>query len=482
MRQLEHDGQLTTIAISRMNYRAIRAQLSEQGEFPFVNSSYGDNHDQVVIPPLTRAEFVAAAMAANLDSARAQALFAYVGGPDSVHAAVIGAALESEDDVVDRAARALGDSLERFFEAAIGPLATDRDDLRLRVATGQLLPAQIAYLRSLDLSRFLLKEGKGGKTIVAGPVLGRLLLSGRDGPWIAYARVLEAIDDQRLADAARQVTLLDRDSPHLEAFASLVTMLAAVHDSDKGGLLEIDWKTAQRVGRRLLASNLPIDRHRAWIDQLVRWSERVGDAVDTGQGRGARLDILVRQTTDPDVRKLLGYALRVFLGRVRRSGSPGEQVRAAGSIPESILQSLSAYLDLDPLNVPSNLPELDYQRYFGNLGEYRRPEAGSRLDLTHLLVIVPALLEKRCAEFRDEICLCDASFVKPLHQRLVSRMRNATAHTYAEMDDKDATFFFTTCDTLLKDAIAVWDRNATGTPHEEPDRQALADLLSGHVG
>jgi hypothetical protein len=481
MRQLEHDGQLTTIAISPMNYRAIRAQLSEQGKFPFVNSAYGDNHDQVVMPPLTRTEFVVAAMAAGLNDARAQALFAYVGGPDSVDAAVIRAALEGEEDVVDRAARTLGHSLERFFEVAIGPLETDRDELRLRVATGQLLPAQIAYLRSLDLSKFLLKEGKGGQTIVASPVLGRLLLTGRDGPWIAYARVLEAIDDQRFADAARHVALLDRDSPHLEAFARLVTMLAAVHDSDKGGLLEIDWKTAQRVGGHLLASNLPIDRHRAWIDQLVRWSERVGDAVDTGQGRGARLDILVRQATDPDVRKLLGYALRVFLRRVRRSGSPGEQVRAAGSIPESILQSLSAYLDFDPLSAPSELPDLDYQRFFGNLGEYRRPDPGSRLDLTHLLVIVPALLEKRCAEFHDEIFLCDPSFVKPLHQRLVMQMRNATAHTYAEMDEKAATFFFKICDTLLEDAIAVWGRNATGAPHEEPDRQALADLLSGRV-
>jgi hypothetical protein len=325
-------------------------------------------------------------MAAGLNDARAQALFAYVGGPDSVDAAVIRAALEGEEDVVDGAARTLGDSLERFFDVAIGPFKTDRDDLRLRVATGQLLPAQIAYLRSLDLSKFLLKEGKGGQTSPPG---------------------------------------MDRPACPLE-----------------------------RTSRR---------RRRYWPE----WR------------RAARYP--GRQATDPDVRKLLGYALRVFLRRVRRSGSPGEQVRAAGSIPESILQSLSAYLDLDPLSAPSELPDLDYQRFFGNLGEYRRPDPGSRLDLTHLLVIVPALLEKRCAEFHDEICLCDAGFVKPLHQRLVMQMRNATAHTYAEMDEKAATFFFKICDTLLEDATVVWGRNATGAPHEEPDRQALADLLSGCV-
>jgi hypothetical protein len=189
----------------------------------------------------------------------------------------------------------------------------------------------------------------------------------------------------------------------------------------------------------------------------------------------------VRQATDPDVRKLLEYALRVFLARVRRSGSPAEQVRAAGSVPESILQALSAYLDVDPLNVPDDLPELDYQQFFSNLVEYRRPEPGSRLDLTHLLVIVPALIEKRCAEFRDEICLCDANFVRPLHQRLIAQTRNTTAHTYAEIDDAAATFFFKTCETLLDDAVAIWNRSVTDDLQMEPDRQALGDLLSGWV-
>lgn len=479
MRQLEHDGQMTTIAISPRNYREIRAQLSEQGKFPFVNSAYGDNHDQVVMPPLSRSEFVAAAITAGLQEAQAHALFAQAGGPDSVHTAVIEAALQGEHDIIDRAARKLGNGLEGFFDVAIGPLSAERDDLRLRAATGRLLPAQLAYLRHLDLSGFLLKQGKGGQLVVASPVLGRLLLIGSEGPWTAYARVLEAIDDKRFADAARQIALLDCNSPHLEIFAGLVSMLAAVHDNDNGGLLEINWKTAQRIGRQLLAKDLPISPYRAWIDQIVRWSGRVSDAVDIGQGPGARLDILVRQATDPDVRRLLEYALRVFLDRVRRFGSPGEQVRAAGSVPESILQSLAAYLGLNPLSVPSELPDLDYQRFFGNLGEYRRPVPGSRLDLTHLLVIVPALLEKRCADFVDEIYLCDENFVRPLHQRLVTQMRNATAHTYAEMDDKAASFFFGICETMVADAIAIWSRDTDGALHEEPSRESLADLLSG---
>ncbi|WP_411908961.1 hypothetical protein [Mesorhizobium sp. B261B1A] len=481
MRQLEHDGQLTTIAISPMNYQSIRTELSMRGKFPFVNSAYGDNHDQTVLPPLSRAEFVAFAVSAGLDSAQAQKLFALAGGPDCVHSALITAALRDEEDVVGRAARALGNSLERFFDIAVGPRLADSDDLRLRVATGRLQPAQLAYLRHLCLAGFLLKEDKAGRTVLASPVLGRLLLTGRQGPWIAFARVLEAVSNDRYADAARQAELLEHDSPHLEAFASLVAMLAAVHDNDTGGLLEIDWRTAQRVGRRLLHGNLPIEQHRAWVDQLVRWSGRVGDAVEPAQGRGARLDVLVRQARDPDVRVLLQYSIRAFLGRVRRSGSPGEQVRSAGSIPEAILQSLCAYLGLDPLDAPDELPDLDYQRFFGNLGEYRRPKAGSRLDLTHLLVIVPALLASHCDGFSDEIQLCNAQFVRPLHQRLVLQMRNATAHTYSDTNEADATYFFNVCENFLADTTAVWGRDGTAAPHPDPDQEALADLLHGFL-
>jgi len=503
MRQLEHDGQLSTIAISPMNYQSIRTELSLRGKFPFVNSAYGDNHDQMVLPPLSRAEFVASAVLAGLDSAQAQKLFALAGGPDCVHSAIIAAAATDMEDVVGRSARSLGDSMERFFDLAVGPRLADGDDLRLRVATGRLQPAQLAeagvdrhqqHHVELVQSVFQHVERGGGVEPQAGPaavlldqadgagaVLGRLLLTGRQGPWIAFARVLEALSNDRYADAARQAQLLEQSSPHLEAFTSLVTLLAAIHDNDTGGLLEIDWRTVQRVGRKLLDGNLPIEAHRAWVDQLVRWSDRVGNALEPSQGRGSRLDVLARQAGDPDVRMLLQYSIRAFLGRVRKSGSPAEQIRSAGSVPEAILQSLCAYLGLDPLDAPNELPDLNYQRFFNNVGDYRRPTPGSRLDLTHLLVIVPALLASRCSDFSDEIQLCNAQFVRPLHQRLTLQIRNATAHTYADMDEADATFFFKICDNFLADAAAIWGRDGTGTPCPEPDQGALADLLHGFI-
>ncbi|KAA9385705.1 hypothetical protein NDL68_29315 [Neorhizobium galegae] len=481
MRQLEHDGQLTTIAISPMNYQSIRAILSAQGVFPFVNSAYGDNHDQVVLPPLSRAEFVASAMSSGLESVRANKLFAQSGGPDRVHRELITAALAGETDVIGRAARAIGDGLESFFEIAIGPALQDGDDLRLRVATGRLQPTQAAYIRHLDLAGFLVKQRKGGGLIAVSPVVGRLLLTGKGGPWIAFARVLEAIGNGEYAEAARQAKLLEQDSPNILAFVHLVSMLAAIHDNDAGGLLEIDWKTTRHSGEALLTGNFPIEPQTPWVHQLVRWSKRVQDAVDPHQGGHPRLDMLVKDTADPDVRALVMYSLRAFLNRAKASGSPGEQVRAAASVPESILQSLCAYLGVNPFGAPDELPKLAYQRFFGNHGEYRLPVAGSRLDLTHLLVIVSAILETRFQDFGGKIMLREAQFVLPLHQRLILRIRNSTAHTYSDMDQNDAEYFFGVCETLLSDADAVWSRDVNAALYPDPDRDVLAGLLHGLI-
>jgi hypothetical protein len=479
MRQMEHDGELTTIAVSPVNYRLLREQLSEAGLFPFVNSAYGDNHDVVVMPPLERAEFVAAATAAGLGPREAQALFASAGGPDCVHAAMIRSAVDGDVDPVEGAAVRLEGALEGFFDAAIGSRTSDRDDLRLRIATGRLSPAQIAYLGHRDLSRFLLKDTRERRGEVASPVLARLLLQGREGPWRAYSKVLEAVREERFAEASRQTDLLDTTTPELKAFAGFLGVLTAIHDSDSGGLLEIDWKKASRVGRLLLEGGYPVESHRCWLEDLVRWSGHVASAVDAGQGPGARLDVLARRAEDPDVRRLLVYSLSAFLNRVRRAASPGGRVRIAASMPESVLQAVAASMGIDPLRAPSELPDLDYQRFFGGLGEYRPPVAGAPLDLTHLLVVVPSLLSLRMPKLAEELSMCDPAYVRPLHQKLVARMRNATAHTYSEIDGRSADWFLGVCRGLLDDAAAIWRQLGDGPVPIEPSSRHLADLLSG---
>jgi hypothetical protein len=61
LRRLEHDREITTIAISPLTYGDIRKQLTAVGEFPFIHSAYGDNPGEIVAAPISRPEFVAAA-------------------------------------------------------------------------------------------------------------------------------------------------------------------------------------------------------------------------------------------------------------------------------------------------------------------------------------------------------------------------------------------------------------------------------------
>ncbi len=482
LRQLEHDGNLTTIAISPMNYRLIRENLSKKGHFPFVNSAYGDNHDEVVMPPLTRDEFLAAASKHGLSSQRSYQLFEYCGGPDCVHQALLSSALLHEEDIVERAVHSLGSRLEHFFEIVLGSESSNVADLRFRMATGQLLPSQVAFLHHQNLSAFLMKVGPRGTMIATSPVVARLLLKGKEGPWDAYSKVLEAVYAKQYGDAAQQIALLDQNSPHLKAFSKFLDILAALHNSRNGGLLEMDWRTAQRIGQHMVQSGLPIEPYKDWISQIIRWSGIILKSNKVGLGAGARLDVVAQQANNTDVQNLILYAISRYLGRIQQSGSLGEQVRAAGSIPESLLQAMAASLGVDPLKAPNNLPDLDYQSFFGGVEDYRRPAVGAALDLTQLLVIVPTILSDQCVKFKDEITICDPAFVKPLHQTLIARMRNATAHTYSEMDEKQATHFFKLCNILIADAKTVWGRNTPLKIFDEPDSHYLADLFVGRTG
>jgi hypothetical protein len=50
-------------------------------DLPFVNSAYGDNHDRAIMKPLTREDFVEAAVSRGLNSSVANKLYAIGGVP-----------------------------------------------------------------------------------------------------------------------------------------------------------------------------------------------------------------------------------------------------------------------------------------------------------------------------------------------------------------------------------------------------------------
>lgn len=479
LRTLEHNGQLTTLTVSPMTYHTLRQRLSEQGQFPFVNSAYGDNHEQAVMTPLSRAEFVAAAKRAGLEEKVAQRVFGLGGGPDVVYDALIKAAAEGPARLVSLACRRLSDKLEPFFDSIIDPRLPTRAELRLRLATGQLYPAQATFLQSQECSSFLLAEGPHGRVVAAGPVVSRLLMRGQEGPWVEYEKVVSTLHNGQFAEAARLAALLDRATPHLHAFASLVEILGSLYGGEGEGLFDVGWRRILSIAEELLRDGLPVEAYRPWLEQLIGWSRIVIASVDPNQGGGARLDVLASQAEDADAREAFTFAVSTFLTRVRGAGTPGSRVRTAGNIPESILQALAASLGVNPLAAPTDLPVLDYQRYFGALCTYRLPKPGSKLDLTHLLVIVPAIVAER--HHLEKIKLSDPAFVRPLHGKLVARLRNATAHTYAEMGEDEATFFFRVCDSFLGDASEIWKNAAveerlTVSP---PSAEDLCEVLSG---
>ncbi|MER9936110.1 hypothetical protein [Mesorhizobium sp. M0088] len=481
MRSLEHDGLLTTLAFSTLRYQALRTKLSRAGHFPFVNSAYGDNHDEVALRPITRDDFISAASAAGLTTAEGYQLHRYAGGPDKVFEALLTCGNDGLPGVAERACALIGNQLETFFENAIDPELPDCDELRVRLATGQLQPSQEDYLENTESAGFLVRRTSSGRLIATSPVLSRLLLRGRDGPWRRYTEVLEHLYAEDFSAAAAMVSLLDQRSPHLKVFAQLVDMLRAVY-AENIGLLGIDWTTIERIGQALLTERSPIGRHAEWVRALVGWARRVKAAVDTSISPDVRLDVLARGATDEEVKKLFVFVVATFLKKAGRSDSPTRRVRDAAVVPESILQALAYSLGLDVRSAPDRLPELDYQIYFGRKDAFQPPVPGQPITMTQLLVIVPALVAGARNSDASTLGLTDAGHVVPLHEKLVVRFRNAASHTYTEATEKDAHYLYSICGAWLEDLKIIWnlaDLDETAMRPVPPTAEDLAQLLYG---
>lgn len=478
MRTLEHDQMLTTLALSTQRYQTIRAALNRAGHFPFVNSAYGDNHDEAGLRPLSREEFVAAGTKVGLSAPQCHQLFAYAGGPDDVSKALIECAAGGVAGVIERACARLGNNLERFFDNAIDPELPDRDDLRQRLATGQLQPSQEDYLEASECAAFLARRSSSGRLMPASPVVGRLLLRGREGPWRQYDEVLSHVRAGDFAAAAATVDLLDQRSRHLQTFAGLVHLLRACYADNDSGLLAIDWLAIGRLGKTMLKEPDLLGCHSGWVRSLVAWSERVKAAVDPGLGPNVRLEVLARGAGDPDVQSLLVFLMETFLRKVSRHPSPARRLREAAVLPESMLQSLAYSMAIDVRAAPANLPSADYQAYFNPKLTFQAPVAGGPITMTQLLVIVPALLADRKRVVAAPLTLTDPAHVVPLLTKLVERLRNTEAHTYSEVTAKDAQFLITTCETWLEDIKEIWDLKAVGQAGIRPPPPSADDLAA----
>jgi hypothetical protein len=84
--------------------------------------------------------------------------------------------------------------------------------------------------------------------------------------------------------------------------------------------------------------------------------------------------------------------------------------------------------------------------------------------------------------------LCQPEFVTPLHQTIVARIRNPTAHTYTDLTERDAAHIADTCLGWL-DAAAILAGYENGEAFlnsiEIPDADQISAFLfnsdySGH--
>ena len=153
---VEHAKMVTTLAISPIGYDTMRRRMAS--DLPFVNSAYGDNHDRAIMKPLTREDFVEAAVSRGLNSSVANKLYAIGGGPDVIYQTLIDVATEGHSDLVEQCARRLDQCLVQFLDYTLAEPGYDWDDILGRLALGALRPIEQDYVSGHLLSEFLIKR------------------------------------------------------------------------------------------------------------------------------------------------------------------------------------------------------------------------------------------------------------------------------------------------------------------------------------
>jgi hypothetical protein len=218
-----------------------------------------------------------------------------------------------------------------------------------------------------------------------------------------------------------------------------------------------------RLGGRLRTAEEAPLAWRDWGATLERWAEVIVGKGTTKDDTRQRVDALTVQASNPDVFLLLEFALSRYVRRAEAIKSPSDRVRRLLMVPEAVLQSLAArFCGIVYASPPETLPAgPNYDAFFEGRETFRY-EGGRKLEMTALLVIVPALLSHANPTTRL-LDLADPKFVRPLHQKLVVRLRNPMAHTDANISQGEAEYYQRLCSTFLQ-AMTVLGRGEGGRP------------------
>ncbi|WLB53902.1 hypothetical protein [Bradyrhizobium japonicum] len=450
LRTLEHSGQVTTLALSPVPYDDIRRQLAREGAFPFVNSAYGDNHDRAVISPISRAEFVAGAVAVGIGQGVANKVFSLAGGPDVVFSSLISAASASGGRLIDQSVGLIGDRLDGFFKDCFGELGGDGYDLWSKLALGRLLSYEEDFIETHLLSSFLAKRSRSGAMVCSSPILSRTFFRRIRGAFAIYDEVLNAVRAENYESAVDLAASIETDREHLRSFKCLLQVLAALKVEGGRNLLHIAWDRIVAPAQELASSPNVSGSIREFGNRMLSWAKLVGEHGVSSNDNRLRLDSLTARASDQSVYEVTLFSMLRYLDQQRGTKDPSARLRAIASLPESILQLLCVgHCRIDFSHAPSSFPDVQFDRFFGGREEFRLPPAGKKMDLTDLLVIVPAILASYRPTDRAVSDVCRPERIVPLHQTMVSRIRNPTAHTYADMTEKDVAMITDTCTSWL---------------------------------
>jgi hypothetical protein len=445
LRTMEGDGLLTTLAFSPMGYDAIRRKMDS--EQPFLNSVYGDMHDEAVMTPLEREDFVAEAVKRGVSPTTAFKLFGLGGGPDVVFRSLLDLSATDPKILIERCAERAGAQIDLFLSRSF-PEQFASDGLLGNLAVGRLNAAQEAAVMNHPLASFLCKRSNQGEVICSSPIVARRILSGGLPLWSQYRICVEAIEADDYPRAAMVAGLLNDSHPRLAAFRELVLLHGALSSVPDRGLLGIEWPLANEAMKRLRRIDLEnLQEFAEWLDVV---EQAISIVLSSTDGQRLQADTLTRLSSNKAVRLVLLFMMDSLLQAVRCLPEPLARVKALVNLPEAILQSLAAgFCDIDFAAPPSPPPVADYDCYFSGKGRFSFPAAGYKLTLGSLMVIVPAQLA--AIKTTGSRLLVDPEKMKPLQQKLVDAVRNPASHTIATFVQKDALLLEEVCQSWLDD-------------------------------
>ncbi|UVL45056.1 hypothetical protein LOY57_20505 [Pseudomonas moraviensis] len=442
MRTLENSGQLTTLAFSPLSYAMIR-RLMQPG-LPFLNSVYGDNHDQVVMTPLTRQEFVSYAGCRGLSPQRSNFLFSKGGGPDAVYKALVDVSHLSDGLVIDACLARIDETLDKFLSRSFIVNGESDEQLLSKLAIGKLLRQEMSFILSNPLHPFLVKETPSGELVCNSQIIARKILRANQPKWRVYGLCIEAMSKERFETAAEIASTFDDPDPRLIAFKEAVLLRSAILPRPGVGLLGIDWANVVGITKRINSyEHLLPETVANWAKDSYNLAKSVVTNA-TGALNRLQLDALTSSSSDAQIRLATLRILGLYIESVFNLDSPTQRILHLVNVPEAILQAISSgFCGMNFIKFENIYPDAPYNDYFGGVESFKIPNVGSKVALTSLIVMIPAILSLSPRSGCD--AFINQTLVKSQQQKLVDCVRNPASHTVVAFLEKDATFLYDVC-------------------------------------